>query len=210
MRGSGRLALTPVLLLSALLAPGAAGCRPEPDYLPMAVGNRWDYRLTYDDGRTAAVRLELTGRRSEQSWEGVDGRLACLWSKEDGIVSVQQEGSRIYLLWLPPFTGAGWWTVTPAGERVWCQVTGRETVTVPAGTFRNCAAVLMEQPGSRSEMRHWFAPGVGWVRYSWGPRGGRPWLVRELTAWQLRPPDRWTPGTAAEDREQEVDADERR
>ncbi len=161
--------------------------------MPLAVGNRWDYRITYDDGRTAPVRLELDARESELTWSGRDGRIGCLWSKEDGIVSVQQQGSRVYLLWLPPANGAGWWTVTPDGQRVWCTVAGRETVTVPAGTFRDCVVVVMEEPGGRTEMRHWFAPGVGWVRYSWGPRGGRPWLVRELTAYELRPPEKYAP-----------------
>lgn len=183
---SGRALVAGVLLLL-----GAAGCLPDRDFMPLAIGNRWDYRLTYDDGRTDQVRLELTGRDSEKTWSGTDGRIGCRWSKEDGIISVQQEGTRIYLLWLPPTRGVGWWTVLRQGERVWCRVVGRETVTVPAGTFQDCVAVVMEEPGGRTEFRHWFAPDVGWVRYSWGPRGGRPFLVRELVACELRPPDKY-------------------
>lgn len=181
------LFLVRALALAAPLVLALTGCLPKTDYMPLATGSRWDYRLTYEDGHTEKARLELSGRHSQDTWVGQDGRIPCLWSKEDGMVSVQQEGTRIYLLWLPPTDGSGWWTVTPQNERVWCRVAGRETVTVPAGTFRNCVVVVMEQPGGKAEMRHWFAPGVGWVRYSWGPRGGRPWLVRELTAWQLAP-----------------------
>lgn len=181
------------LLLAAVLATAAAGCLPERDFMPLAVGNRWDYRIFHDDGRTRDIRLEITGRESKLTWWARDGDLECLWSKEDEIISVQQAGSRIYLLWLPPAPGSGWWTVTPDGERVWCKVVGRETVHLPAGTFRNCAVVVMEQPGGKAEMRHWFAPDVGWVCYSWGPPGGRPWLVRRLVGWELKPPEKYVP-----------------
>jgi hypothetical protein len=192
-----RLFAAPTLLLLA-----AAGCLPERDFMPLAIGNRWDYRISFDDGRVAPVRLELDGRESRLTWSGRDGRTGCLWSKEDGIVSVQQEGARVYLLWLPPAIGAGWWTVTPDGQRVWCRVAGRETVNVPAGAFRDCVEVVMEQPGGASEMRHWFAPGVGWVRYSWGPRGGRPWMVRELVAYRLRPEDKYVEAKKTTDQPQ--------
>jgi len=182
-----------------LLALPAAGCAPERDFMPLAVGNRWDYRVVDSDGTISARRLSITGRAAQLTWRARDGGalglwsgdVPCAWSKEDNIVSVQQEGARIYLLWLPPAVGTGWWTQTPDGARVWCQIVGRETVRVPAGTFPDCVVVVMEEPGGRTEMRHWFAPGVGWVRYSWGPRGGRPFLVRELVAWELRPLDKY-------------------
>ena len=164
--------------------------------MPLAAGNRWDYRVVDSDGTVSARRLEITGRAAKLTWRARDGGalglwspdVPCAWSKEDNIVSVQQEGARIYLLWLPPAVGTGWWTETPDGARVWCQIVGRETVRVPAGTFPDCVVVVMEEPGGRTEMRHWFAPDVGWVRYSWGPRGGRPLWVRELVGYKLVPP----------------------
>ena len=66
---------------------------------------------------------------------------------------------------------------------------GCVTSTETAGTFPECAEVLMEPLGGRTEMRHWFAPGVGWVRHSSGPRGGRPWVVRYLVDYELHRPE---------------------
>jgi len=180
-------------LLVALAALAAAGCsRARGDYMPLAVGNRWDYRVLQPGRPVERWRLELTGRVGERTWAGADGDgVGVLWSKEDEMLSVQRRGQRIYLLWLPPAVGAGWWTTAPGSAKVWCKVVARPTVAVPAGTFRACVEVLMEPVGGRTEMRHWFAPGIGWVRYSYGPRGGRPWMVRELTGYQLRPAAKW-------------------
>ncbi len=177
--------------LSALLAvmfltAGCFGPRAGRQYMPLAVGNRWDYRVTLSDGRTRQRRMTVTAKISELTYRTSDGGDSALWSWEDGFLSFQQGGRRVYLLALPPTEGSGWWTVTPEGARVWCKVKGRGEVSVPAGDFRNCVEVLMQPAGGKTEMRHWFAPGVGWVRYSYGPRGAKPWMVRELVAYELK------------------------
>ena len=165
-----------------------AGCgRPRADYMPLAVGNRWNYRVVREGGRASSRRLEITSRVSEVSYRAQEGGAPQLISKEDGFLSVLRQGQMVYLLILPPTKGIGWWTTTPQGK-LWCRVAGRETVSVPAGVFAGCVVVVMEAKGGSAEIRHWFAPGVGWVRYSWGPRGGRPWEVRELVDYELHPP----------------------
>jgi hypothetical protein len=176
-----------LLALTVLLAAcGCSGRREGREYMPLAVGNRWDYRVITRDGRRVRRRLEITGRASARAFKASDGGDPAVLSWEDGFLSFQHAGRRVYMLMLPAVAGSSWWTVTPEGARVWCRVQGSGNVTVPAGTFR-CVEVLMEPSGGRTEIRHWFARGVGWVRYSYGPRGGSPWMVRELTACEVRP-----------------------
>ena len=187
MRAARRVLLA--LLPLALPAAGCFGRRA--DYMPLAVGNRWDYRIATSDGRRARRRLVVTGKVSALTYRATDGDEASLWSKEDGWVSRQQNGELIYLLYLPPVTGAKWQNVMGAKRiRAWCRIDGRETVSVPAGVFKDCVVVVMEAAGSRTELRYWFAPDVGWVKFSYGPRGGRPRLVRDLVDYDLRPPER--------------------
>ncbi len=181
-RGGAVAPAAAVLLLAAGCAPPSAGR----DYMPLVPGNVWNYRVTTSAGRVSRRRLEITSRHSKLTWRAADGDRRSLWSWEDGFLSVQQEGQRIYLLMLPVHEGASWWTVTPEGVRVWCRVTGFGPVSVPAGTFPTCAQVVMQPRGGKTEIRHWFARGVGWVKYSYGPIGGRPWMVRELTDFKVR------------------------
>ncbi|MHC4916446.1 MAG: hypothetical protein ACYTGB_13235 [Planctomycetota bacterium] len=183
--GPRRAVLAPALVLT-LLAAGCAAPSAGRDYMPLEPGNSWDYRVTTAAGRKSSRRLEITGRVSELTCRAADGGRPSLWSWEDGFLSVQQEGQRIYMLVLPVHEGASWWTVTPEGVRVWCRVTGFVPVSVPAGTFPRCAEVVMQPKGGKTEIRHWFARGVGWVKYSYGPTGGRPWMVRELTGYRVK------------------------
>jgi hypothetical protein len=182
--------LKSLLASAALLA--ACGCSVRGtgrDYMPLAVGNRWDYRVVTSNGSESFRRLMISSKVSNQAFRGAEGNGTSLWSWQDDFLSVQRGGQRIYLLALPAVKGTSWWTVTPKGIRVWCRVEGTATVKTAAGTFNRCVEVLMEPVGGRTEIRHWFAPGVGWVRYSYGPRGGRPWMVRELVAYVLRAPE---------------------
>ncbi len=176
-----------VFMLSA--AWGCSGQGTGRGYMPLALGNRWDYRVVTSNGQENFRRLMISGHASEGAFRGVEGNETSLWSWQDDFLSVQRGGQRIYLLSLPAVTGTSWWTVTPKGIRVWCRVEGTATVKTAAGTFYRCVEVLMEPVGGRTEIRHWFAPGVGWVRYSYGPRGGRPWMVRELVSYVLKPPE---------------------
>ncbi len=176
----------PGLLAVLLLSAGCANPRAGREYMPLAVGSQWDYRVSLSDGRRTRRRMKITRQTSELTYEASDGGERALWSWEDGFLSFQQGARRIYLLILPPGQGAGWWTVTPEGVRVWCKVRGRGTVSVPAGVFPDCVEVLMEPVGGKTEMRHWFARGVGWVRYSYGPRGAKPWMVRELVSYEIK------------------------
>ena len=186
------MARSPALSL-ALLAVGlaaASGCSGRrADYMPLAVGNRWDYRVVRSDGGSSRHSMVITGKVSELVYEADDGGQRCLWSKEDGWVARQAGGLVAYLLYLPPAAGVKWQNVVAGRKlKIWCRIAGRETVSVPAGTFPGCPVVVMEPAGGKTERRYWFAPDVGWVRYSYGPRGGRPWLVRELVDYQLEKP----------------------
>jgi len=181
-RPSRALLALPILLAAC----GCSGRRQGREYMPLAVGNRWDYRITTGKGRRATRRLEILGKSSQRVFKASDGGDPALLGWEDGFFSFQHAGRRIYMLMLPAVPGSSWWTVTPEGARVWCRVQGGRKVTVPAGTF-SCVEVLMEPSGGRTEIRHWFARGVGWVRYSYGPRGGSPWMVRELTGYEVKP-----------------------
>jgi hypothetical protein len=174
----------PVALLVACCGCRGNGAR---DYMPLAVGNRWDYRVASSTGGSSRQRLTIVGQASAGVFRGAEGAERSLWSWEHGFLSVQRASQRIYLLALPAARGTSWWTVTPEGRRVWCTVRAPVQVRVPAGVFPRCAEVVMQPDGGRTEIRHWFARGVGWVRYSYGPRDGRPWMVRELVGYSLRP-----------------------
>jgi hypothetical protein len=181
-----RFAAAVVLLV---LSAGCRGGTVGREYMPLATGSSWEYSVSTSSGSAGNRKIEIVERISDVTWRASEDGQEMYWSWEDDFLSVQHEGVRAYLLVLPANPGAGWWTVTPEGTRVWCSVQKRATVSVPAGTFGNCVEVLMEPVDGRSEIRHWFAPHVGWVRYSYGPRGGRPWMVRELKSWFLAPPD---------------------
>jgi hypothetical protein len=180
-----------VLVSALVLAAAAAGCaspRADHQYMPLAVGNRWEYRVTTEAGGESRRELVITERVSPLTCKGTDGGQPVVWSWEDDFLSCQVRGQRVYMLMLPASKGAGWWTVTADGQGVWCRLAGFARVSVPAGTFPSCLEVVMTPRGGSTEMRHWFARGVGWVRFSSGPRGGRPWMVRELTSYRVRDP----------------------
>jgi len=173
------------ILATACGCSGGGGGR---DFMPLAIGSRWDYRVTTAEGESSFRRMLISGRASEGVFRAAEGSDKSLWAWEDGFLSVQRRGERIYMLALPAVKGTSWWTVAPGGKRVWCKVEGTCRVRVPAGEFAGCVEVVMEPVGGKTEIRHWFARGVGWVRYSYGPRGGRPWMVRELVSYRIRPP----------------------
>ena len=170
-----------VLCLTVMLLSGCRNASRDQQLMPLAVGNRWSYLVhTPDSGKSLRV-LEIIKDEGDGVYSAVDGGEPGLWTWQDGFLSVQQRGRRIYLLAVPATTGTGWWTVTPEGAKVWCKIAGRRRVEVSAGVFPSCVEVVMVPLGGRTEMRHWFAPGVGWIKYCYGPRGKEPWMVRELT-----------------------------
>ncbi len=177
-------------LLAGALIAAACGCSRKGsgrDYMPLAIGSQWDYRVTTAEGQSSFRRMLISGTASQGVFRAAEGNDKSLWAWDDGFLSVQRRGERIYMLALPAVRGTSWWTVTPDGKRVWCKVEGASRVKVPAGEFSRCVEVVMEPVGGKTEIRHWFARGVGWVRYSYGPRGGRPWMVRELVSFRLKP-----------------------
>jgi hypothetical protein len=174
-----------ITLLPVLFCSGCASSLRDQCYMPLAVGNRWDYRIETDQGKISTRTLELTSKTKDDVFRCNDGVNPGAWAWRDGFLSFEQAGSRVYLLMIP-VRGAGWWTRTPEGHRVWCRVLGLRRITVPAGTFEDCVEVVMQPQGGRSEMRHWFARNVGWIRYSCGLRGKKPWMVRELVNCKLR------------------------
>jgi len=178
----------PVLAALALLVCGCENVRH--DYMPFAVGNRWEYRQFVREGggerELARRRVELVRRLDRLTYaEAGEGRY---WLKRGGFIACEHRRSatRVHLLMLPAHTGYGWWWLDAAGGgRYWCTIAGRETVRIPAGSFRECVRVEMKPAGAGPVLVYWFAPDVGIVRYAERDARGRESFRYELAAWEL-------------------------
>jgi len=152
-----------------------AGCESiRHDFMPLAAGNSWTYRVT-SAGRTLGTEsMRVTERIRRRS--GVDlgkgtelfrvrepGGFA-VWMKDTGsVVRSSGRGSSV-ILQHPPFVGTGWWDNSPGGGRVECKVVAREAVRTPAGWFFDCVVIRRETEDRSLVVTQWFAPGVGLVK----------------------------------------------
>ncbi|MHC4506364.1 MAG: hypothetical protein ACYTFI_23970 [Planctomycetota bacterium] len=152
-----------------------AGCESiRHDFMPLAAGNSWTYRVT-SAGRTLGtesmrVTEKIERRGGVEFGKGTEmfrvkepGGLA-VWMKDTG--SVVRSGGRgsSVILQHPPFVGTGWWDNSPGGGRVECKVVAREAVRTPAGWFFDCVVIRRETEDRSLVVKQWFAPGVGLVK----------------------------------------------
>jgi hypothetical protein len=200
-----RITLLLIVLSSVACGPKKPLAPTSTEYFPLAEGARWTYRGSFQ-GRESietrhAVPTEIAGRAG---WlflleEDLDASVAETLSPMFGLGAYRRTASGIEtadLMWrsdlkaltdeafqpmlqLPPVVGA---QVVPDTNLVdrsggWT-VAGYENITVPAGSFRECARVELG-----SDSRAWLCPGVGLVK--WVFVTGR---VEELTEWSIPSP----------------------
>jgi hypothetical protein len=161
----------------------------EPDYFPLAVGNRWDYRATYrlatGNQLTAEASLVIEGVETIRGQEyfvavgKVSGVLRDPTTTKyyrrgpQGILEVakQENGPEMVLLPAPLRNGAQWETEMP-DELFFGKVTSRQTATlgwkVPCEgrTFTQCVKISSNVETRLGQVQHdqWLAPDVGIVR----------------------------------------------
>lgn len=121
-----------------MFASGCATTAKAIDFMPLAVGNRWTYRVT--PGPTQAQEVVILKRDSDGFFvDNQGGRLA---PRRDGIF----DGTR-FLLEEPLVVDHSWSAVpgNASAERYRIIANDAE-VTVEAGTFAPCVIVQGEQP----------------------------------------------------------------
>ncbi len=169
--------------------PGPA----DQSYMPMAVGNRWDYLMTLASGLTPAqagenqlfdYHEEVTGTvilrgtdyfLIEATRDATDEHPERVWEqirRETGGAIYARVGNPAYdlpILMLPPQEGMTW--PDPFFPEVSFTITGvGEEVTVPAGTF-DCVRVeesweqqVDDESAITNRVIGWYARGVGLVK----------------------------------------------
>jgi hypothetical protein len=147
-------------------APSSMSGLRAKDYVPLAVGNRWEYKVTPapPDKPTDEVKIV----EMDEKGFFVDNHGGKLAPRTDGVFDGQR-----FILQEPVEAGHEWLAVPDprALEKYKITAVGT-TARVPAGTFENCVEVEATQ-----EMRHpvtgehatmtmtWtYAPGVGLVK----------------------------------------------
>lgn len=164
-----RIAASLVLLLP--IACATTQEKPAPDlgvhaYYPLAVGNRWVFRITPAPPGQEEKEVRITGRDPSGFFvTNVGTRIA---HRPSGIF----DGDR-FLLEEPLETGHQWMAIPSVTtvERYEIIATGVR-VNVPAGRFEDCVQVRIEQPIRARDGRQgklvgvWsYAPGVGPVHF---------------------------------------------
>jgi hypothetical protein len=181
------VALVLPLLLGAGDAPQEAV--EQPDYFPLAVGHRWDYRATYrmatgnTVNATASLTIEgleiIAGQEYYKAVIRTSGVLGdpvtTKYYRRTATAIVEAGGTKaagdITLLPVPLRNGDKWTTVLP-DELFFGKVTSRQEATVgwkvpvENQTFPNCAKIASTVETRLGSMKHdqWLAPGVGIVR----------------------------------------------
>ncbi|MCB1153129.1 MAG: hypothetical protein H6684_12600 [Deltaproteobacteria bacterium] len=119
-------------LFAVLIAVSAAGCGPKvEEYYPLELGNLWEYKTTYPDGRSR-TDLEQIIRRQERSYYFSNGEVIIKLSRN---TLINRNGLQI--LKAPFEKGREW-----EDETVSFRITSvGETVEVPAGTFTDTVTV---------------------------------------------------------------------
>jgi hypothetical protein len=153
-------------------------------YYPLAVGNRWTYRVNGREDKPVSVEI----LREENGF---------FHDSQGGQLAVDAYGLRDpkrYLLRAPVETGHAWTNVVSVSstERYRILEAGVPCQS-PAGAFDNCVQVEgRNRINAEATLvnTQTFAPGVGLVRMqvdveAKGQRVPQTWL--ELTAWQVRP-----------------------
>jgi len=153
---------------AAALAGALAGCETvSGDYMPLAVGNRWEYSVDWHRAaappQAATDFIEITQKVGRASYRARELGLTTLWAKEQGYLTRSDGRWREGVLLLPPHTGYKWRVNTTGGARFY-EIVGREDVTVPAGKFSNCVKVTCRSLSGKRYLRRWFARDIGMVK----------------------------------------------
>jgi hypothetical protein len=210
-------ALLALAVLALSLAPPAAAQKaggqkpkePPPDYFPLRVNDWWKYRSTTQTGATSEFTMRVAA--AEKSPEGTvyEVVIESAWpikewySKPVGSVMWHREaypktGNAVtafaparQLLMNPPAAGATWtWkghgTMNVAIDEA-STVSGPESVTVPAGTFKAIKVVTkLTQGGTPVTKTMWYANWVGMVRSTTDT--GSVQSTAELLDWSFKKP----------------------
>lgn len=190
-----------VLVACATAAPStAAGPLRAKDYVPLAVGNRWEYRISPAPPDEPTGQVEILS--VDDAGFYVDNHGARLAPRTDGVF----DGAR-FILQEPIEAGHEWIAVPePNAVERFRIVSTTTTAQVPAGTFDRCVEVEATQ-----EMRHpatgqratltmtWtYAPRVGLIKAvgKLAPENqpARVTTTMELVSFQLKTPDAAPPG----------------
>lgn len=188
---------------------------PEPDYYPLAVGDHWEYKLSPG---TKVYASDVTATRQINGVTtyavAIQSAYSFMAKQPDGIYQYGQSDpdqpskAVIYdppqLFYKLPFAAEETWEATAAndpmqknGEMV--TVSGRcngfDTVTVPAGTFTNCAHLITDDPRDvpDNQTELWLAPNVGVVKtitYRTIGRGKPKPMTTELIRYKLASADK--------------------
>lgn len=191
--GVGGVAVLAALLLGTGCAQKADTVRPEEpapagqvsDYYPLAVGNRWTYRINGRDDKQVTVEIESFG----------DGYFHDNQQAQLAVDAYGLRDPKRYLLRGPVVEGTSWTNVVSVSstERYHIVRAG-VPCEVPAGTFPNCVQV---EGRNRVDAKvtvintMTFAAGVGLVRVELAAEkdGQRvPQTSLELLQWRLAQP----------------------
>ena len=186
-----------LLLLVAVPAGATADEPKQPDFYPLAKGNKWEYRVDMNgkkfEATTEVVEFEHKDGKSTATVESRTGSLvtkATLSADAKGVSGTALHGVAagipVTLIKYP--TKAETWTekVKVAGTEVSLTWTLKEAVevTVPAGKFK---AIPVEQVGEvggeKSTVVTWYADGVGIVKQT--AKVGPLEVTIELTTFTL-------------------------
>lgn len=164
-------------------APRVASTDNVAQYYPLAVGNRWTYRLNGKSDKQ--VTVEILGQENGYFTDNQNGRLA--------VDAYGLRDDKRYLLRGPLEEGHTWTNVVSVSSTERYRIVGvGVTCQAPAGTFQGCVRVegrnRMDANTSLVNTMT-FAPGVGIVRLdivAESKDGQRvPQVVMELTGWHL-------------------------
>lgn len=142
-------------------APEANAGRHPCDYMPLAVGNRWQY-AAHAQGAPEPKQLEvtLTGRKDGYFQDDKGGSFACT---VEGL-----RDSRRYLLQSPLEVGRAWRSVVGVTTTEQYEIVDvGSTIGVPAGKFADTVTVRSRtaiDPKTNLENETSYAPGVGIIR----------------------------------------------
>jgi hypothetical protein len=188
--GVGAVALLATLVLGigcskkrVEAAPRAPSTDNVAQFYPLAVGNRWTYRLNGIANKQ--VTVEILGQEEGYFVDNQKGQLA--------VDAYGLRDAKRYLLRGPLEVGHSWTNVVSVSSTERYRIIGvGVTCQAPAGTFQGCVQVegrnRMDANATLVNTMS-FAPGVGIVRLDIAVEskdGQRtPQVLMELTGWQL-------------------------
>jgi hypothetical protein len=162
----------------------------ESDYLPLAVGNQWNYDMTYSMMMTSDTlqntgtsvteitrqtvlnnNVEVLEQVTTNTWDdtlmnpnSIDTTYLYKTPANllvyDDLADTDPDTSLV----LPILAGNTWVVYADTMDTLTAEVLGREAVTVPAGSYNSCWNVEYTSLGQTQH--DWFAIDVGIVKYS--------------------------------------------